>query len=260
MFSGAAYAAEISRDKIVAAFIFQLVENIYWADEAEIKKYRIHLVDSSPKVTEQLTQIAEVKQMHERPFEVSRSNDSGIPNDAHVVYISSDNVARYSKIFDQTKGRNVLLISDELVDQRKVMINLRYREDKKLRFEINKANILNQNLMISPDIILLGGTEIDVAKLYRETQTQLEEQEQELASRGREIASKDQDIASRDRELASKDRELDSREQELASLDVELKSLGKILTQTRQKSHALAQKIQDQKNKFEKQQSLSDSV
>jgi signal transduction histidine kinase len=58
------------------------------------------------------------------------------------------------------------------------IINLFETPEKQLRFEINKANIINQNLGIEPDIILLGGTEIDVAKLFRESQISLKDQEQ----------------------------------------------------------------------------------
>ena len=41
-------------------------------------------------------------------------------------------------------------------------------------------DVLNQNLGVNPDIILLGGTEIDVAQLYREGQKQLQKLENQV--------------------------------------------------------------------------------
>jgi len=60
------------------------------------------------------------------------------------------------------------------------MINLLESKKNKLHFQINKANIINQNLGIKPDIILLGGTDIDVAKLYRQVQSSLDSQEEKV--------------------------------------------------------------------------------
>jgi peptidoglycan-associated lipoprotein len=52
----------------------------------------------------------------------------------------------------------------------------RKTKEKTMKFEINKANILNQGLKVLPDMVLLGGTEIDVAKLYKESQDTLRKQ------------------------------------------------------------------------------------
>ena len=62
------------------------------------------------------------------------------------------------------------MISDNYADQRFIMINLMDTDDKKLRFEINRANILNQGLLILPEMVLAGGSEVDVAKLYKASQ------------------------------------------------------------------------------------------
>jgi len=60
------------------------------------------------------------------------------------------------------------------------MINLIINKDKSVRFEINKANIINQGLSLNPKVILLGGTELDVAKLYKGAKDTLLKKEDEL--------------------------------------------------------------------------------
>ena len=169
--SKAAYAADISRDKIVTVYILRLAEHIQWANEAAISEYRIHLIDEEQGVANQLKGLAKIKKLHGKPFRVTLSSSASIPSDAHVVFVSSNTTDLYAGVFKQVEGKNLLLISDNLDDKRFVMINLVEKNAETISFEINKANILNQNLGVQPDIILLGGTEIDVARLYREGQS-----------------------------------------------------------------------------------------
>ena len=53
------------------------------------------------------------------------------------------------------------------------MINLTLTDQNTVSFEINRANILLEGLEISNDILLLGGSEMDVAQLYREMEDNL---------------------------------------------------------------------------------------
>src|SRR5690606_23038881 len=46
-------------------------------------------------------------------------------------------------------------------------------ENDRLRFEVNNSNIINHGLKPLPELILNGGTEIDVAKLFRQGQASL---------------------------------------------------------------------------------------
>ena len=76
------------------------------------------------------------------------------------------------------------------------MINL-LKEETKITFELNKANILNHSLEISPNLILLGGTEIDVAKLYKSSQDALKEQKETINSLNQKIETKNLELTSK---------------------------------------------------------------
>lgn len=69
-----------------------------------------------------------------------------------------------------------------------VMINLVPSGADRLRFEVNKSNLLNQGLKPLPELILNGGTEIDVAKLFREGQSSLVALQKQLQSREKVLA------------------------------------------------------------------------
>jgi signal transduction histidine kinase/CheY-like chemotaxis protein len=177
-----AQAETTPRAKLTAVYLFRLAENIQWANEAQIERYRIHIVDSNRDIADNIKGIASVKKLHGKPFEVTRSSAAEIPANSHLVYVPSTQAEKYPGIFAQVEGRNTLLISENVGNKRIIMINLYDTSDKQILFEINKANIINQNLGVNPDIILLGGTEIDVAKLYREAQVSLHGLEQQLTT------------------------------------------------------------------------------
>ncbi|MDD3008530.1 MAG: hypothetical protein RBR70_03820 [Arcobacter sp.] len=76
------------------------------------------------------------------------------------------------------------------------MINL-LKNDTKINFEINKANILNRFLEISPNLILLGVTKIDVTNLYKSSQYALKEQKDTTNSLNQKIETKNLELTSK---------------------------------------------------------------
>ena len=66
-------------------------------------------------------------------------------------------------------------MTDNSTDKHSVMINLINNTEKSaISFEVNKSNIVFEGLDISAELLLLGGTELDVATLYRETELALQ--------------------------------------------------------------------------------------
>ena len=239
-----AQAETTPRAKLTAVYLFRLAENIQWANEAQIERYRIHIVDSSRDIADNIKGIARVKKLHGKPLEVTRSNTAKIPANSHLVYVASTQAEKYPGIFAQVEGRNTLLISDNVGNKRIIMINLYDTSDKQILFEINKANIINQNLGINPDIILLGGTEIDVARLYREAQVSLHSLEQQLTAlehkRGKlestikqvrnessqlatELKKQNQKLSEQQRRLKLQEQLIHDKEHEIAEQQVRLK-------------------------------------
>ena len=243
---GPALGAEIQRDELVALYIFRLAEQIQWANESRIERYRIHLVDASLGIAAELADIARVKKLHGKPFAVSRSPEPELPAGAHIAFVAGNRSGAYPTLFEQAEGRNLLLISDGLADQRLVMVNLVENAEKQIRFEINKANILNQGLGVHPDIVLLGGTEIDVAALYWEARLSLQEEERHTAAlestrveQTRVIESQQARIAASEKEIEvqralvgtqreqirTQEEVLQDQERERAELEAELETL-----------------------------------
>lgn len=205
--AGAAAAAPLTRAELVGVYLYRLAENIHWANSEQISRYRLHLIDPPRQTYATLTELAQLKTLHGKPFRVTRSSRVQAPAGAHLVYLAKDKAAAYPGLFAKAKGQNVLLVSDNAAAQRPIMINLIDTADQQIRFKINRSNITQQNLGVNPDIILLGGTEVDVMELYRDSQasmTALAERAQRLEQAVAEEQAKLRTMAAKTRQQAAR--------------------------------------------------------
>ncbi len=172
-------AQRISHDELTAAYIYKLADNINWPIDS-FSDFHIHVVEEQDRISNYLLNITKDRKLENKNIRVTHSFNMKIPSNTQVIYISKDKLYLYSDIYDEIKNKSTLIISKNFDNKRKVMINLYENKNKEIHFEINKANIINHNLSVNPDIIFEGGTEIDVAKLYKESQETLRSQDERL--------------------------------------------------------------------------------
>jgi PAS domain S-box-containing protein len=164
---------QFSREEVIASYIYNFALNTKWANEDEIDKFNFKLVGNNKKIYEELSKLVATKEIRKKKIKVTTETHLTSFENTQLIYVSGENNESIVNIFYQIEGRNILLITDNYENPKIVMINFYDTKDHKLKFEINKANILNQGLSLLPDMVLLGGTEVDVAKLYKESQVSL---------------------------------------------------------------------------------------
>ncbi len=166
-------AQTLERHQLITAYIYNLANNIQWQNEEAINEFQFLIIGEEKDILNEMHTLSNTKTLRGHPIKILSTLPADSIVGVHLIYISKDQEHSLTEIFDKIEGENILLISDGFQDKRLVMINFIEGEDETLSFEINKANIINQNLRFSDDIVLLGGTEIDVATLYREGQQSL---------------------------------------------------------------------------------------
>lgn len=164
------------------------MKNISWQNETKIDKYRLLIVSKNETLKNMFSMLASRKQLKDKNLEILIYDDKKSYKNIQAIYIDETFSNIYEKLFFEYEKENTLFISDNYVDKKQVMINI-IENQTKISFEINKANILNRTLEISPNLILLGGTEIDVAKLYKSSQDALKEQKETINSLKQKIQS-----------------------------------------------------------------------
>jgi myosin heavy subunit len=246
-------AIQPPRDKLIAVYLYRLAEHIQWPNENEIQRYHIHLIEDNESIHRYLQGIAKSKKLHGKFIEVSHSTEIKLPPDVHIVYLPKGKAEHYLQLFRQLDNQPVLLISDGVQNRRDIMINLIQSAERQVRFEINKANILAQGLGVHPDIVLLGGTEIDIAKLYREGQVALSELEQRLRELQQDVSAIESEKAELAQSTVTYKEEVKVQQRRLAREQKAVASYAKQLEKTRIEMDRLKRASADQQQLLEKQ-------
>jgi hypothetical protein len=189
--SGNAFAQSesLNKQRITASYIYNFAKNIEWPNEAGINSFEIAVFspDKTP-VYNELVLLAENVKLKNQLITVSQVNSVKALAKYHVVYVENANSQSVADIYEAVEGKPILLVTFDFTNKQLVMINLVPSGADRLRFEVNKSNLLNQGLKPLPELILNGGTEIDVAKLFREGQSSLVTLQKQLQSREKVLA------------------------------------------------------------------------
>lgn len=246
-------AQQIQRDKAVSAYIYNFAKNVLWQNEEAIKEFHILVIGNDRGIIKELNLLAKSQNLRKKPIILSSASTLENTEKVQLVFVTKEADANLVQIFDKVEGKNILLVTDGYKDKRLIMINFIDAENGTLKFEINKANIINQRLKIMEEMILLGGTEVDVAALYREGQKSL----RELQKRSNELES---DLAKLNNSISEKTKEIVSQKDSLTSQKKKIQFQKEILIDQSQllkeRENALKeqQKIYDQKSQdLEKQ-------
>jgi len=196
-----AVAQQLKREEITSAYIFNFAKNIEWQKEERISEFHFLIISDDNAINREMLNLSASEKLKGKPIRITISESDAIPKDVQLIFITRGLKDLSVPVFRHIEGKNILLITDGFEDKRIVMINLIETKDKTIKFEINKANIINHGLKVLPDMVLLGGTEIDVAKLYKESQDTLRIEEGKIADLQQHLVSLNVQIENTHKEI-----------------------------------------------------------
>ena len=187
--AGSAIAQTINKQRLTASYLYNFAKNIEWPNEANLTSFDIAVFHSEESaVYKELKQLSETGTLKSRPITVIRVDSLHSLDKFELIYIETAENKLITDIYTAVEGKPVLVVTHDFANKQLVMINLTPAPNDRLRFEVNKSNLINQNLKALPELILNGGTEIDVAKLFREGQSSLLNIQKQLQGREKALA------------------------------------------------------------------------
>lgn len=179
--------AKPPREQLLAAYIFQIIEHIHWPSNKD--QYKLYVYEDGSKVFDYLVDAARYIKKNKKKVVIYKVNKGEIPYSADIIFVSKKSNLNHLNLYRKTALSPILLISDSINDDRYALIDFQNTVNNKLTFKINKSNIINRNLKVDPKIIFLGGTEIDVAHLYKESEVDRHKQIKHLENLKKEFTS-----------------------------------------------------------------------
>jgi len=171
--------AQNKKEKIYTAYINNFANYTSWPKENKTDSFRILVITENNDIVAEFNEFAKKRKIKEKPVDLKITKTYTESYFPHIIFVTSEKQNLIPHIYENIDGRPVLLVTESCMEQRNIMINFYNTEQGKILFEVNKANILNQGLNIDPEILLAGGSEIDMATLYRKSQLSLRELQKE---------------------------------------------------------------------------------
>jgi signal transduction histidine kinase len=266
-------AQEMTNTSMKSFMIYKFAQHIEWENEAEIDTFKFGVYGADRAFRSELSLLESVP-LKNKPIKITQFSRLNDIDKTQVLYIVYDNNADVDRVFERLSGNNTLLITDRFEKPNKIMINFLPMEENMIKFEINKANLINEELTVMPDLLLLGGTEIDVAGLYRESQEALQhvmgqvavlydslkEQSAEIQIGKAEIESQKQHISKQQKNIQSQQEEIGLREEELAELTKEVEQQQGNLTTKIELINDQTEKLASQQVEIEDRNKVLDSI
>lgn len=216
------YPQQVSREEVMASYIINFAKNIEWLDEDEIDEFHIMVISSDSKLINELDKISKRRRVKNKAVKIAVKDHLTAIDNVQLVFIVKDKEEFTEECFDLIEGKNILLVTENYSNKKVVMVNFYNTPDQHLRFEINKANIINQGLTVLPDMVLLGGTEIDVAKLYRESQVSLHSMQKEMEKLENDLSNLQNQIDNRNMEITLQQEIIKKQAEEFSSQQKQL--------------------------------------
>ena len=207
-------AQELTTSEKKVILIFKFAENVQWQDDNNIDTFKIGMFTDDEKFVSDL-RIFETVKLKNKPISLFRFYNINELSKVHILVMTDDKNYLMDKVFDHIEGNHMLLITDGCKKQDLIMINFIYGKNNKIEFEINKANIIKEDMYINPDLLLLGGTEIDIADLYKESQKSLFEIRRQVEDLEDKYLEQQSELEDRNELLEEKTLEIDLRNKEI---------------------------------------------
>jgi len=256
-----AVAQQLDINRIKAAYMINFIKNISWPNETKKPTYRF-TVYKDRVFYNFLSQALRKKIIKNKTIDLMFASSIKEIKATDIIYIAEQFNKDLHKIAIISRSSETLLISDGSEQKHDVMINLVHnKESSVISFEVNKSNIVYEKLTMSAELLLLGGTELDVAKLYRETELAMQQtKQQDVALRTRLSTQKQQLEISKKllekskQQLSKSIKETSDQKIELAKLKTDVVQKQTLLIEQNKKLEGVSDRFKKTEQELLKQQ------
>ncbi|MGI9288632.1 MAG: YfiR/HmsC family protein, partial [Pseudomonadales bacterium] len=211
------------------SLLHAMLEHTTWPQEDQIDRFVIGLYGRDKEFLKVLRKEAPKFKVRGKSVVATYFSSTSEAKAAHILVMATSKNSKLVEIERALHLSHTLIVTDGSDDQRHIMVNFTHPSETRLSFEINRSNIVYAGLQLSKDILLFGGTELDAATIYKETEAELvramavaTQQQQQLEAQQKLLAEQEGTIEEQRRQVAVNKAELLKLEQELTDIQATL--------------------------------------
>lgn len=229
--SAHAAAQPVTLEAGKASLLIAMLDHTRWPDEAGIDSFVIGLYGRDKALHKELKQRMPQARVRGKRVVVQYFDTLPAARSSHVLVLSRARNSLLAEANRELHLSHTLVVTDDNDEQRNIMVNFTHPSETRLSFEINRSNIVYAGLQLSKDILLFGGTELDAATIYKETEAELvraraiaTEQQEQLEAQQSLLQEQRSTIEEQGLQVAANNAELASLEQKLRSIQFTLEA------------------------------------
>lgn len=172
--------SQISEEKLKVVVLFHLANYFTWQKSSE--EFTIGYYGNNPAIKNELQNVAKSKKIKGKNIIIKEIITNQDIDNINLLYVGNELNNAVPELFQISEEKGILLVTEYMNNNLYTMINFIENEtdSKRLAFKVNKQNILLAKLDYKPELLLYGGTEIDIKNLYKEIQILLEGERQNV--------------------------------------------------------------------------------
>lgn len=218
-------AQQISEGQIKAAYVYNFLKTVDWPNDDSNDTYNIEIFGNDNDLITWLQKMESLK-VKNKSIRVSvcpAVESIGSPN---LLIICKSEHNQVKDIFARIKGKSILFVTDQYKLLRYTMINFITNKKEKVQFRINTINLEGTKLLNTSKLVVMGGGEIDVRKLYQETEQSLVLEKEKSSLYQKDLEQKKEEIHKAKAELDDLNQQLIEQQAKIEIQKNELYGLG----------------------------------
>ncbi len=177
---------EINEFKLKTSLIFRFGENIFWPDETKKDTFVIGVIDNTSKLLPYLARAAKYQKIKKKKVVVRVFKDCFFREIPNIIYVSPKFNSSIKRLRKLSYGFPILIVTEDLSNPEDMMINFFHQNDRIL-FQVNTINLLNQKLVATASLLLLGANNEDILSTYKQIDSQLKRVQEKMVQQSRII-------------------------------------------------------------------------
>ncbi len=166
-----AKAQSLVEIQIKSAFIAHFSEHVIWKDHKKTP-LKIAFLGSSGVMNDELHKMVALQVDKGNLLEIEQIRSPKEIQGHHMVIVGPSKAELVPGVLKVIGTQDILMVTDGYERLEQIMINF-YIEDGSVEFQVNKGNVYLQGLDVSPELILYGGSEVDIARVYKDAKAKL---------------------------------------------------------------------------------------
>ena len=238
--------AQVGEHEIKAIYLIKIINNFEWKSNSQ--PFKITVVSKNNQFYKTLNNYSKTLTVNGRSIEVKYKMRTSKKIESDVIYYGED---KNDDLPSSTKfKKDVLIFTNNKKDIKKSMINFHLSFDQKLRFKVNKQNLISAGFKPSTIMLILGGSNNDILAMLEEKDISLAEEKTKSLTLKKNIEYKAKELSHLQKEFSTIEYDLSIQKEALDLKSIEIETVNNRLSKQKRKYLRISDRVKKAKKSY----------